>query len=1784
MLKRSLSAILAFTILFSLFTFGSGVSLAAGPDQPVVTTTTNSASLEWTAVQGADSYNVYRSLSSNGAFAKVNTSDIVVTSYMDAGLTSNTRYFYKISAVTGGAESALSVEVSGLTEPYFGPNVFVFDPSTPAADIQTKSDQLFAQQETNQFGTARYAMLFKPGAYNANIKVGFYTQLSGLGQLPDDVTISGGVTVDANWMTNHNATQNFWRSVENLAVAPTSGDMKFAVSQAAPIRRLHVKGNLSLHDQGGWASGGYLADSLVDGTVNSGSQQQWFTRNSKWGTWNGSLWNTTIVGSENAPVEDWPTKAFTVVDKVPVIREKPFLTFDSVTKKYKVFVPDAVSNKSGTSWSTGTTAGSSIAIEDFLIADPTTSVTTINSALDQGKNLLFTPGVYHFTDTVKVTKPNTVVLGLGLATLHSDNGIMALSVADVDGVKIAGLLFEAGSVNSPVLMQVGPKGSSNDHSANPTSLHDLYFRVGGDALAKADVCIEINSNNVIGDHFWVWRADHGTGAGWDSNTTINGMIVNGNDVTMYGLFVEHFHEYQTVWNGERGRTYFYQTEIPYDVPNQEGWMSNSGTVNGYASYKVADSVNSHEAYGLGIYSNFTGGIVSMESGIEVPDKPGVKIRHATTVSLNKRGEISHIVNAMGSPVNTATMRATLGDYVPRTVASVIGLNAATIAGKSPELPIVVTQVFTDATTKQVPVTWDSIDPSKYASIGSFTVNGTINGSAILAVANITVTAAPNEAVSGIVISSAGNANTIATKDGTLQMSAVVTPMNADNTTITWSVVSANGTATNMATISSDGLLTAMKDGSVKVIATANDGSGVTASQMINISGQNLKVKSIIVTGQNSVTAVTYKGATLQMLADVLPANANDKTYTWSVVNGTGTASIDTSGVLKALTDGTVNVIATAKDGSGITGTQTITIVGQSLVLGSGWTWVRESRDNWAINPANPNFMKLTTIEGSWGGTKPSNILLRDPGVSDFSISTKLKFDADKSFEWAGLIIYQDDGNLISLGRQANGSPAAKQIRFSQVKTGTQTDKNYSDPVAPGDIYLKIDKVGTTYKGYYSSDGVTWTQVADTFTITLTTPKAGVFVRKLNTSIAAKPAEFSNFKVGSSVIPFWIPTTSVQISAEAGATSITTDNGTLQMTAQVLPVNASSNSVTWSVYNADGSATDKAMISKTGLLTAVKNGQVKVVVNAYDGSGATASTLIDISGQILTPPTVEYAISGDGQAWIGWTPMEGSVTYSVYQRTADTTYVDAVSTVNGNVYSYNVTGLTNGATYYFVVKANYPAKVSDASNEVIATPQALVLNIDVTGITLNQSNLSLKQGAWNTLTATVLPANATNQNVIWSSSNTEVASVDANGKVTAISVGTALITVSTEDGDFTATCLVTVSGDEVEGEAEVPTGSNNQGSNNTPSNVITIKQDQLTNSQNGTTIVAIPTDTSEIRLPGNVTDIISQNNLEIKSDALTLSFPSEVLNQLTDKLTLDEVKGSTISLKLGIIGQAEAKNLINSNNASTENKLIGDVYEFHLSLQTADGKTVELSKFNQPITIELKVPATVNPSLAGIYYIANDGTLAYVGGKLNKDVITAEINHFSKYAALEVSKTYADVPSGHWASNVIKELAAKQIVEGTSATTFEPERSVTRAEFTTLLVRALKLTEKGEMAFADVKVSDWFADAVSIAVKAGIVQGRSATIFDANSQISREEMVTLLLRAYEFKNGKVTNTTTQNFADEDQISSWATEFVRSAATLHLIQGRAANQFDPKGISTRAEAAQVLFNLLVATKAL
>ena len=568
------------------------------------------------------------------------------------------------NASSPGVAALKSSGPSGTVD--LGPNVSVFDPNMPESAIQSTLDQVFRAQETNQFGAQRNAILFRPGSYSVNANIGFNTQIAGLGLLPDDVAIKGYVRAEADWF-HDNGTCNFWRSAENMLVIPPPPERRdrWAVSQAAPFRRMHVQGELQLDPRGhGWSSGGFIADTKVDSEVSSGSQQQYLSRNSEFGFWSGSVWNMVFAGVAGAPTPHFPNPSHTVADLTPVVREKPFLCVDRAGN-YQVFVPAMRLNATGTSWSGKNPAGTVLPISRFFIVKAGATARDINAALADGKNLLITPGVYHLDQTIDVTRADTVVLGLGFATFVPDNGVVAMKVADVDGVKLAGLLFDAGPVSSPVLVEIGTPRSTIDHAADPVSLHDVFMRVGGAGPGKAALGLRVNSNNVLIDDIWLWRADHGDGVGWNVNTADNGLIVNGNNVTAYGLFVEHFQKYNVTWNGNGGRTFMFQNEMPYDPPDQQSWMN--GPNRGYPAYKVADAVTTHEAWGVGSYCYFaTDPSIVSDHGFEVPDKPGVKIHDALTVSLGGKGTITNVVNAAGGPAEGhKTIPSYLAEYPAR---------------------------------------------------------------------------------------------------------------------------------------------------------------------------------------------------------------------------------------------------------------------------------------------------------------------------------------------------------------------------------------------------------------------------------------------------------------------------------------------------------------------------------------------------------------------------------------------------------------------------------------------------------------------------------------------------------------------------------------------------------------------------------------------------------------------------------------------------------------------------------------------------------------------------------------------------------------------------------------------------------------------------------------------------------------------------------------------------------------------------------------------------------------
>ena len=657
---------------------------------PVVTQDGQNLNVTWEGDEAA-SYDVYRAVSRYATYSKVAT--VTGLGYTDTAPNSDKYANYYKVAVAGS--DALS-KPGSLEIEMFGEDMYVFAPTDDVEQIYNAVNDIYLIQGdvTNgtpgpgqQFGDGRYAFAFKTGDYSGmsanTFQISYYMQVLGLGKVPTDVTIKN-IHVPAV-LSNDNATCNFWMSIENIGIAAAQYDdsdeywqFKWAVSQAAPARRLYVNRSAKLNNYDGYASGGFISDSVFTKNLGSNTQQQYYIRNTNiQGQVYGVNWNMVMqgvnYGSATATnfqalngakgVSNWTSYGcYTDLDSTDVIREKPFLYFDETEEEYKVFIPGIRENSSGISWSENYIGdGVSVDISKFYIARADRdNAASINAALAAGKNIILSPGIYYAEEPIVIDRANTIFLGLGLATIIPTNTEAAIKTADVGGVSIAGVILDADSYSKNMLV-VGEEGCNKDHSANPTVLQDVFVRIGGvhGGVASTDSAIVINSNNVIGDDFWVWRADHGDGVGWYLNTANVGVEINGDDVTMYGLMVEHFQKYDVIWRGENGKTYFLQNEKCYDPQNQAEWMSHDGTLLGYAAYKVSNNVKNHYAVGLGSYNVFiytNGAVIYLDNAIEVPDTPGVMIENVCIVELASGGAddgFHHIVNGTGPGINSS---------------------------------------------------------------------------------------------------------------------------------------------------------------------------------------------------------------------------------------------------------------------------------------------------------------------------------------------------------------------------------------------------------------------------------------------------------------------------------------------------------------------------------------------------------------------------------------------------------------------------------------------------------------------------------------------------------------------------------------------------------------------------------------------------------------------------------------------------------------------------------------------------------------------------------------------------------------------------------------------------------------------------------------------------------------------------------------------------------------------------------------------------------------------------
>lgn len=501
----------------------------------------------------------------------------------------------------GGPKSASRTSAAG--QPDLGPNVYVFGPGMPQSRIEARVNSIASRQAGNQFG-AQHLTINVPAA-------------------PSGAPCR--------------RTAEFW-----------------ATSQASPVRRVEVNGFTSLMDycsKPGYSSGGFIADSKLSGRpVFNGSQQQFLVRNSTLDGWSNGVWNQVFSGDVGAPAQEFGSGAqYTTLAASPVTEEAPFLQVDS-GGTYRVFVPAVRHGSVGPSWASGPTPGTALPIQRFFIATPSDPAAVISAALARGQDLILTPGVYNLDQTIEVTHPDTVVLGLGFPTLVSANGTVSMRVASVPGVKLSGMIFDAGPVESSVLLQVGSRpGLGSADAQDPTLVQDVSFRIGGAAPGRAITSVVINSSRAILDDVWAWRADHGHGVAWTDNVGDTGVVVNGDHVTAYGLFVEHYEKYEVIWNGTDGTDIFFQNEMPYDPPSQAAWRAGPRT-DGYPAFLITRAAVGFHGYGMGSYSFFNRGTpIFATSAFETANPPGSELHHLLTIFLSTAGYggIDHVVNGTG---------------------------------------------------------------------------------------------------------------------------------------------------------------------------------------------------------------------------------------------------------------------------------------------------------------------------------------------------------------------------------------------------------------------------------------------------------------------------------------------------------------------------------------------------------------------------------------------------------------------------------------------------------------------------------------------------------------------------------------------------------------------------------------------------------------------------------------------------------------------------------------------------------------------------------------------------------------------------------------------------------------------------------------------------------------------------------------------------------------------------------------------------------------------------------
>lgn len=612
--------------------------------------------------------------------------------------------------------------------------------------------------------------------------------------------------------------------------------------------------------------------------------------------------------------------------------------------------------------------------------------------------------------------------------------------------------------------------------------------------------------------------------------------------------------------------------------------------------------------------------------------------------------------------------------------------------------------------------------------------------------NVTV----KQPVTGVSITSANGSNTVNAGD-TLQLTAKVSPSNASDTSVTWS-----SNSTGIAQVSTTGLVTGVAAGTAVITAKANDGSNKSATFTVTVTKKVIKVTKISLSASTLLTKVGY---TKKITATVTPTNADNREVTWSSSAPT-VASVDQSGNITAKSVGNATITVTAKDGSGVTATCWVNVTDIKV---TGIT------------------LNKTTLNIKTGATEQLTAKVQPTDATNSKVTWSSNEPTVAEVDQTGMITAKKEGSAVITvtAQDGSGKTATCQVNVTDIKVSGITLSASTLAMQTEDVkqlsVTNIIPANATNKALKWESKNTWVATVDeSGNVTAKNPgEATITVTAADNGGAQATCKVT---VTERTVPV-IKVTQIQLS-QTRASLI--EGKELQLTATVLPTDATNQSLTWS-SSVEGVAT----VDPTGKVTAIKAGTTVITATAKDDSGISASCTVQV-----TVPTVK--VTGITLNKTTASVVKGKTVALTATVTPDTATDKTIkwTTSNKNVATVSTDGVVTAVA---AGTAIITATAADDSG-VKATCKITVTNpvIKVTKVTLNKTTASVVKGKTLTLTATVTPTNATNKNVTWKSSNTKIATVDGNGKVTAVAAGTATITCTAKaDKSKSATCKITV---------------------------------------------------------------------------------------------------------------------------------------------------------------------------------------------------------------------------------------------------------------------------------------------------------------------------------------------------------------------------------------------------------